>query len=152
MDTVRAAASELDSAARVRFETKIALVLRADLPVWQKVNMAAFLASGIAATMESAVGEPYEDAAGARYLQMFRQPVLVFAATAEQLRRAYERARSRELPIAIFTEDLFATGHDEANRAAVRAVSGADLRLAGLALRAGRKAVDAVVKGLSLHD
>jgi hypothetical protein len=57
----------------------------------------------------------------------------------------------RNRTIAIFTDDLFATNHDEANRAAVRAVSSDDLRLAGLALRAQRKAVDAVVKGLSLH-
>jgi hypothetical protein len=137
---------------RARFETKIALVLRADLPVWQQLNAAAFLISGIAATADDVVGEPYEDASGARYLPMFRQPVLVFAATAEELRASYERASARELPFAIFTDELFTTGHDEANRAAVRAISSADLRLAGLALRAGRKAVDAIVKGLPLHE
>lgn len=137
---------------RVRFDTKIALVLRADLPVWQQLNMAAFLVSGVATAAEGVVGEPYEDASGVRYLPMFRQPVLVFAATAEQLRTTYERARARELPLAIFTDELFVTGHDEANRAAVRAVASADLRLAGLALRAQRKAVDAVVKGLPLHE
>lgn len=138
--------------ARVSFDTKIALVLRADLPVWQQLNMAAFLISGVATAEEGVVGEPYEDASGVRYLPMFRQPVLVFAATAEQLRGAYERARARELPIAIFTDELFTTGHDEANRAAVRAVASADLRLTGMALRAHRKAVDAVVKGLPLHQ
>jgi hypothetical protein len=158
MDTAEAAvtAERAEQAtpalAQVRFDSKIAVVLRADLPVWQQLNMAAFLVSGIAATGEGVVGEPYEDASGVRYLPMFRQPVLVFAATAEQLRAAYERACTRELPIAIFTDDLFATGHDEANRAAVRAVSSADLRLAGVALRANRKAVDAVVKGLPLHE
>lgn len=136
----------------VRFDTKIALVLRADLPMWQQLNMAAFLVSGIATSSEDVVGEPYEDAASVHYLPMFRQPVLVFEASAEQLRAAYERARARDLPIAIFTDDLFTTGHDEANRAAVRAVSSSDLRLAGLALRAGRKSVDAVVKGLPLHE
>jgi hypothetical protein len=150
MDTVSTMTSE--AAAQVRFDTKIAVVVRADLPVWQKLNVAAFLVSGIAATTDRAVGEPYEDASGVRYLPMFRQPVLVFAATDEQLRRAYERARAREVSIAIFTDDLFATNHDEANRAAVRAVSSADLRLAGLALRAERNAVDAVVKGLRLHQ
>lgn len=137
---------------RVRFDTKIALVLRGDLPVWQRLNVAAFLVSGIAATDEGVVGEPYEDASGVRYLPMFRQPVLVFAATAEQLRTAYERARRLDLQIAIFTEELFTTGHDEANRAAVRAVESTELRLAGLALRANRKTVDAVVKGLPLHS
>ena len=148
-ETAEQAASALP---HVRFDTKIAVVLRADLPVWQQLNMAAFLVSGIAATGDGVVGEPYEDASGVRYLPMFRQPVLIFAATADQLRAAYKRACARELPIAVFTDELFSTGHDEANRAAVRAVSSADLRLAGLALRASRKAVDAVVKGLPLHE
>jgi len=136
----------------MRFETKIAVVLRSDVPTWQRLNMTAFLCSGIAATVDGIVGEPYQDGSGQNYLPMFRQPVLVFRATAEQLRAAYERACSRELALAIFTDDLYSTGHDEANRAAVRAVASADLRLAGLALHADRKAVDAVVKGLSLHD
>jgi hypothetical protein len=136
----------------MRFDTKIAIVLRADLPVWQQLNMTAFLTSGIAATVEGVTGEPYVDGSGRQYLPMFRQPVLVFGATAEQMRVAYERALAQKVRIAIFTEDLFATGHDEANRAAVRAVPSTDLCLTGLALRAERKLVDAVVKGLSLHE
>jgi hypothetical protein len=134
----------------MRFDTKIAVLVREDLPTWQKLNMTAFLVSGIAATTE-AVGLPYEDSSGRRYLPMFGQPVLVFAASGAELQAAYARAIARELPLAIFTTDLFSTGHDEANRAAVRAVSSEQLSLAGLALRAERKAVDAVVKGLSLH-
>jgi hypothetical protein len=136
----------------MRFETKIAVVLRGDLPTWQRLNMTAFLCSGIAATVDGVIGEPYQDASGQNYLPMFRQPVLVFRATAEQLRTAYERSRSRGLRLAIFTDELFATNHDAANRAAVQAVASADLSLAGLALHADRKAVDAVVKGLSLHE
>jgi len=136
---------------QVRFDTKIAVIVRADLPVWQRLNMVAFLASGIATSEADIVGEPYEDASGVRYLPMFRQPVLVFSATDEELRAAYERARARETPMAIFTDDLFITGHDAANRAAVRAAASDELRLAGIALRARRKQVDSVVKGLRLH-
>lgn len=108
----------------MRFETKIAVVVRGDLPTWQKLNMTAFLVSGIAATIAGLVGEPYADASGNTYLPMFRQPVLVFAASAEQLREVYRRAQTRAVPLAIFTEELFSTGHDEANRAAVRAAAG----------------------------
>lgn len=135
----------------MRFDTKIAVVVRADLPVWQRMNMVAFLVSGIAATVEGVVGEAYEDGSGRRYLPMFRQPVLVFAADDAGLRAAYGRATAREIPLAIFTEELFSTGHDEANRAAVRAALSEELALTGPALRAERKAVDAVVKGLTLH-
>lgn len=136
----------------MRFDTKIAVVLREDLPVWQKLNVTAFLVSGIAATTPDAVGEAYVDGSGNSYLPMFRQPVLVFAGGADDVRRAWERARAQELRLAIFTEELFATGHDEANRAAVQAASADELRLVGLAMRAERKAVDKATKGLRLHS
>lgn len=136
----------------MRFETKIAVVVRTDLALWQRLNMVAFLVSGIAARVEEVIGEPYEDGSGRRYLPMFRQPVLVFGAGGDEIRAAYERAVARELPMSLFTDDLFATGHDAANRAAVRAVPSERLALAGLALYGGRKPVDAVVKGLSLHQ
>jgi hypothetical protein len=135
----------------MKFDTKIAIALKDDLPAWQKLNMTAFMASGIATEAPGLVGEAYEDGSGRRYLPMFRQPVLVFAGTAEALRGAYERAVAAGLAFALFTEDLFRTGHDEANRAAVKAVASPDLRLVGLALRAERKLVDKVMKGLSLH-
>ena len=135
----------------MKFETKIAVALRADLPTWQKLNATAFMISGIAGTVEGVVGADYADASGTSYLPMFRQPVLVFSADGEALRTAYERAMRRGLRVAIFTEELFATGHDEANRAAVASVPSADLRLVGLALRAERNAVDKVMKGLALH-
>ena len=135
----------------MKFDTKIAVALREDVPTWQKLNMTAFLVSGIAGTDPSTVGEDYADASGNTYLPMFRQPVLVFSATGQELRAAYDRAMRRGLRMAIFTEDLFATGHDEANHAAVATVASADLRLVGLALRAERNVVDKVLKGLALH-
>lgn len=134
-----------------RFETKIAVVLRDDLPVWQKLNVTAFVVSGIAGTVEGVIGEEYEDGSGHRYLPMFRQPVLIFGADAAQMRAVYERARSRNLRLAIYTEELFSTGFDAANRAAVRAVPSEDLRLVGMAFRDEKKIVDKVLKGLSLH-
>jgi hypothetical protein len=136
----------------MRFDTKIAVVVRADLPIWQRLNMVAFLVSGIAATVEGVTGEPYEDGSGRSYLPMFRQPVLIFGATSEELRATYERAVARSLMLSIFTEALFGTGHDAANREAIRAVSSDQLPLTGLALRAERKQVDVVVKGLALHQ
>ena len=136
----------------VQFDTKLAVVLREDLAVWQKANVTAFLVSGIAGTAPELVGEPYQDASGNRYLPMFRQPVLVCGADAAGLRRVYERAMQRGAELAIYTNELFATGHDEANRAAVAAVADDDLDLVGLALRADRKLVDKVVDRLKPHS
>lgn len=57
-------------AAAPAFDTKLVVVLRDDLPVWQKLNATLFLVSGIAASDPATVGEPYEDASGTRYLPM----------------------------------------------------------------------------------
>lgn len=135
----------------VRFDTKIAVVLNPDLPTWQQLNMTAFLVSGVAASAPDSIGEAYVDADGTKYLPMFGQPTLVFEASAAELRRTLDRALAREITPAVFTTQLFATGHDEANRAAVAAVPRADLELVGLALRGARRDVDKVTKGLRLY-
>jgi hypothetical protein len=135
----------------VQFETKLAVVLRDDLAAWQKTNVTAFLVSGIAATEPGVVGEPYRDASDNEYLPMFVQPVLVYEADAAALRRAYERAMSRDVELAVYTHELFETGHDEANRAAVAAVPADELDLVGIAFRAERKVVDKVVDRLRFH-
>jgi hypothetical protein len=135
----------------LQFETKIAVVLRDDLAIWQKANVTAFLVSGIAGTVPDVVGEPYRDASGNEYLPMFVQPVLVYEADASGLRRAYERAMDRGVIPAIYTADLFTTNHDEANRAAVARVDAQDLVLVGIAFRAEGKTVDKVVDRLRFH-
>ncbi|MFJ6742870.1 DUF2000 family protein [Streptomyces sp. NPDC091279] len=134
-----------------RFDTKIAVLLRFDLAVWQRLNVTSFLVSGLGSQLPEVIGAPYEDADGVGYLPMFRQPVLVFEGTREVLAAAHTRALTRALPRAIFTADLFATGHDEANRAAVRAVPTPDLDLVGLAVYGARNGVDKVVKGARMH-
>lgn len=135
----------------VLFDTKIAVIVRADLPTWQKLNMTAFLASGVAANAPESIGDRYQDADGTAYLSMFGQPTLVFEADRDELARALARALDRGVVPAVFTAELFATGNDIANRAAVAAVSRDDLDLAGLAFRAPRRVADKITKGLSLH-
>jgi hypothetical protein len=136
----------------MQFDTKVAVVLRDDLAVWQKANVTAFLISGIAGSDPSLVGEPYVDGSGNTYLPMLRQPVLVYAADGAGLRRAYDRAMQRGIEqLAIYTAELFETAHDEANRAAVAAVPAAELDLVGIALRAERKTVDKVLDRLRPH-
>jgi hypothetical protein len=62
---------------------------------------------------------------------MFRQPVLVYGAGAEALGSAHGRALARGLDVAVYIEEMFKTGHDLANRAAVRAVAAQELPLVG---------------------
>ena len=79
----------------VRFDTKIAVLLRDDLEVWQRLNVASFLVSGIGQRDPEVIGEPYADGDGREYLPMFRQPVLIFEGGKEILAKAHERAISR---------------------------------------------------------
>ena len=132
-------------------DTKIAVLLRDDLLVWQRLNVTAFLISGLAAAHPGLAGEPYEDGSGVSYLAMFGQPVLVFEGSAETLRLAHSRALGRHLPLSIFTADLFATGNDADNRAAVRAVATEKLDLVGLAVHGPKNPVDKILKGARMH-
>ncbi|SOE03401.1 DUF2000 domain-containing protein [Blastococcus haudaquaticus] len=134
-----------------RWATKIAVLLRSDLAPWQALNVTAFLVSGITASGPELVGEPYEDADGTGYLPMLRQPVLVLTGPAELLGTARTRALDRGLRPAVFTAELFATPGDMQNRAAVRAVAGAELDLVGLAVHGPKNAVDKVMKGAVMH-
>src|SRR5947209_1220002 len=110
---------DFSAGAGARFASKVAVLLADDIAVWQKLNVTAFLVSGIAASVEGIIGEPYEDADGTDYLPMLRQPVTVFEGTRGQLSGAHQRALDRELMLAVYTAEMFETGHDEANRAAV---------------------------------
>jgi hypothetical protein len=135
----------------MQFDTKIAVVVRTDLEVWQKLNVTAFLAGGIAAAYPECIGSPYEDGSGTKYQPLIGQPILIYGADRAALTRALERALARNVTPAVYTEDMFGTTHDEANRAVVKAVARADLNLVGIAVRAERKVIDKIVDGLKFH-
>jgi hypothetical protein len=77
----------------MQFDTKIAVVLRDDLAVWQKTKVTAFLVSGIAGTVPGVVGEPYADASGNTYLPMFVQPGIAMRADRKLVDRVLDRLR-----------------------------------------------------------
>ena len=135
-----------------QFDTKAAMVVRDDLVTWQRLNVTAFLMSGLTAQAgPSAIGEDYLDADERRYLPLLVQPVLVFEASGAKLTTVRERAERRGVTIAIYTREMFSTGNDEDNRAAVRAVPTAELDLVGIGLRAPHRDADAVLRGLARH-
>ncbi len=77
--------------------------------------------------------------------------VTAFTANRQQLRALYDQAIQSDIKLSIYTQELFATPDDEANRAAVRAVNSEELNLVGIALRGRKKTMDNLLKGLSLH-
>jgi len=130
------------------YETKTALILRGDLAAWQVANVAAFLAGGLAGTHGHLMGEPYRDGTGRAYAALIREPVFVYGATPEELRRTHQRALSRELVPAIYIEPMFATTNDADNRAAVAAAPADALDFVGIGVHGPRKTVDKVINGL----
>jgi hypothetical protein len=134
------------------FDTKVAVVVRDDLELWQRLNVTAFLISGITARAGAeAIGEPYRDADGREYLPLLVQPILVLTATGAKLHTVRERAERRGVELALYTAEMFLTGNDDDNRAAVLAVATADLDVVGLAVRAPHRDADAVLRGLKRH-
>lgn len=53
--------------------------------------------------------------------------------------------------LSFYIEDMFATGHDAANRATVPQYHPETMNVVGLALREDKKVVDKITKGARMH-
>jgi hypothetical protein len=133
------------------FDTKISAVVREDLATWQKLNIVAFLVSGVVGANSGLLGEPYEDAAGNAYNPLLIQPTIILSADRETLKAIYGRAMERRIRLSLYIEDMFTTGHDAANRAVVKQYAPEAMNVVGLALREDRKIVDKITKGARMH-
>jgi hypothetical protein len=133
------------------FDTKFAIVLREDLAVWQKLNVTAFLTSGIVAQFPEIIGEPYRDRAGNLYNPLSIQPVIVLSADGAALNAIHRRALERGVTTSAYVEEMFSTGHDVANRAVFAEFAPDDAKVVGMALRAERKLVDKITKGARMQ-
>ncbi|MDQ0326507.1 hypothetical protein J2R99_002376 [Rhodopseudomonas julia] len=133
------------------FDTKVAILVLDDLATWQKLNVTAFLATGVATMAPEAMGEPYEDAAGRRFASLLGQPMLIFAAGESELKRAHRISGEKGLLTAAYVRAMFSTGHDAANREAFRAEPADAPDLVGIAIRGPKKDVDKAIKGAKLH-
>ena len=136
----------------MEFSSKFAIVVADDLAQWQKLNVVAFLTSGVLAEVENPVGEEYRDGSGGIYSPLCIQPIVILKASREKLKTFLNRANSRGIRAAIYIQDMFETGHDAANRETVTQYATDALPLVGLGIRADRRDVDKVFKGAKLHD
>lgn len=132
--------------------TKTGIIVRSDLQDWQKLNVTAFLATGIAAADPQIIGGPYEDGSGNEYLALTGEPIFIYSAPLEHLLRTNARARSRGIKAALYVESMFQTFNDIDNRAVVKNKLADELDIVGLAFRAERKTFDKIVHGLKLHS
>ena len=133
------------------FDTNIAIIIRDDLAIWQKLNVTAFLMSGITGANPWIVGKTYQDRGGKRHLAMSLQPVIVLAGTANVLTNIRNRAKDTGADTVAYIEEMFNTGHDDANRAVFAEHDATEAKTVGIALRADKKIVDKITKGARMH-
>ncbi|MBZ9604614.1 DUF2000 family protein [Phyllobacterium chamaecytisi] len=133
------------------FDTKIAIVLRNDMAPWQALNVTAFLTSGIVAQSPDVIGEPYRDRVGNTYNPLSIQPVIVLAADQATISNIHRRSLERDIKTCLYIEEMFATGHDAANRAVFAQFAPDDAKVVGIAMRADKKLVDKITKGARMH-
>ncbi|MDK1489101.1 DUF2000 family protein [Sinorhizobium sp. 7-81] len=133
------------------FETKFAIILREDLALWQKLNVTAFLATGIVGQKPEVIGEAYRDAAGNVYNALSIQPIIVLSADGVTLGNIQRRALEREVRTSLYVDEMFSTGHDAANREVFSRSAPDNAKVAGIAIHAEKKLVDKVTKGAKLH-
>lgn len=107
--------------------------------------------SGIVAQTGEIIGEPYRDGAGNVYNPLSIQPVVVMATDQEALRKIHQRSLERDITTSLYIEEMFATGHDVANRQVFSEFSPDNAKVVGMALRADKKIVDKITKGAKLH-
>jgi hypothetical protein len=134
------------------YENKIAMVILDSLPVWQKLNVASFLASAIAIKFPETHGRPFVTSSGTEYLPFLKHPVLVYKANdSAEIKKAFQRAKERELQIGIYTQQLFATKNEEENLLEISKSAEDQLDLVGIVLYGPNKQVDKAVKDLKFH-
>jgi hypothetical protein len=130
---------------------KVAVAVRDDLAVWQRLNVTAFVISGVGTAHPELIGEPYVDGSGRVFLPKLGLPVLVYAGDHDGVQRAFRRALERDLAVSVYTDALFSTGNDVDNRAAVAEVATDDLVVAGFSVAGQAKQVDKVFDKLAFH-
>jgi hypothetical protein len=134
------------------YDKKIALVIKSDLESWQKLNVAAFLASAVAIQFPETHGQAFTNASGSQYLPFIKHPILIYKAdTDEQLKRAHHRAKERELSMGVYVKDLFNTKNEEGNHEVFARCTDEEQALVGIVLYGENKKVDKALDGLKFH-
>ena len=133
-------------------ENKIAMVIKNDLQDWQKLNVAAFLASSVAIKFPETHGQSFITASGSAYLPFIKHPILIYKAdTEEAILRAFRRDKERELHIGIYTEPLFATKNETENLCEISMHTDDDQKLVGIIVYGHGKKIGKALDGLKFH-
>ena len=110
------------------------------------------MTSGIIGDNPSLIGKEYKDNSNYNYLPLNKQPVIILEADENNLKKIHSRIINKSLRCSIYINDMFLSGHDEANRKTVEKYKSDELPLVGLAIREKKNTVDKITKGSKLHS
>ena len=133
------------------FDTTIAIILLDELETWQKLNITAFLMSGIIGRYSELIGKEYLDKSANKYLALSQQPAVILEADTTKIVKIHERVISHSIASALYIRDMFSTYNDDDNRNTVLKYNPSELPLVGIAIREEKKLVNKVTKGAKLH-
>ena len=134
------------------YENEIAIVIKSDLKDWQKLNVVSFLASSVAIQFPETHGKAFINASDAIYLPFIKQPIMIYGAnTDDEIKRAFNRAKDRELSIGIYTEPLFSTKCEDENHVEIAKCGDDDQTLVGMVMYGENKKVNKALDGLKFH-
>lgn len=135
------------------YENKIAIVLMSGLSDWQKLNITASLAASVAISFPEIHGEPFSNKSGDKYPAFINQPMLIYKAGSDSdMKRAFNRAKERDLHIGIYPVALFSTRNAEENHQIIQDFDIEEQPLAGFVLYGETKKVYKALDKLKLHD
>lgn len=135
------------------YENKIAIIIRNDLLGWQKLNVTSFLASSVAVAFEDVRGRAFATKSGEEFLPFINQPILIYGAEdSAAIRRAFCRAKEKELSIGIYPQAFFATKSAEENYVVVESFNDDSDELAGIVIFGETKKVYKSIDGLKLYN
>lgn len=130
---------------------KTAILLLDSMPSWKKLNVTAFLATGIGDASPEAMGEKYSDSLGREYTRLFEQPIVVFSASQDVLREALSIGHDKGLTCSAYVHSMFEQSNGVQGRRVFQEEEANCLDLVGVALRGPRKDVDRATKNALLH-
>ena len=135
------------------YENKIALVIKNDLEGWQKLNVAAFLASSVAVKFPETHGKPFINASQSEYLPFIKNPILIYKAdTTTEINRAFNRAKERKLSIGIYTANLLLTKDEAGNLEEIAKYTDEEHNLVGMVMYGENKKVNKALDGLKFYS
>jgi hypothetical protein len=135
------------------YNNKIAIIIKNDLENWQKLNVTAFLASSVAIKFPETHGKSFYNASNSEYLPFIKHPIMIYKADTEaEIKRAFYRAKERELHIGIYTFALFATKNEDENHIEIAKSNDEDQQLVGIVIYGENKKVNKALDGLKFHS